>query len=242
MVRRRAKTTQLFVYMNNILVGNLIRKSSRDLEFHYHEAWLEHENARPISLSMPLREKAYTGDIVSHYFDNLLPDNDKVLDRIQREFGAESKRSFDLLFHIGADCVGALQFLSQEISENTQGIQADPIDDSSIAKMLKNYRTEPLGMALESDFRISLAGAQEKTALLWHQGKWWRPRGGTPTTHIIKQPIGVIKEYNIDLSESVENEWLCLKILSSFDLPASHAKIVCFDDLKTLVVERFDRK
>jgi len=35
---------------------------------------------------------------------------------------------------------------------------------------------------------------------------------GTPTTHIIKQPIGVIKEYNIDLSDSVENEWLCLKI------------------------------
>ncbi len=239
---RRSKKTQLYVYMNNMLVGKLVRKSSRDLEFQYHLSWLERENARPISLSMPMREKTYSGDVVSHFFDNLLPDNDKILDRIQKEFGADSKRSFDLLYHIGADCVGALQFLREEIPEVFQGIQADPIDDISIAKLLKNYRTEPLGMVPEIDFRISLAGAQEKTALLWYKNKWLRPKGGTPTTHIIKQPIGLIKEYNIDLSESVENEWLCLKIISYFNLPVCHATITMFDDVKTLVVERFDRK
>ncbi|MDQ2994643.1 MAG: type II toxin-antitoxin system HipA family toxin [Pseudomonadota bacterium] len=234
--------TQLYVYMNDILVGTLVRKSSRDLEFHYHPSWLERENARPISLSMPIREKAYSGDVVNYFFDNLLPDNDKILDRIQREFGANSKKSFDLLYHIGADCVGALQFLPENVPSTSPRLQADLVDDASIAKLLKNYRTEPLGMAAENDFRISLAGAQEKTALLWYKKKWWRPKCGTPTTHIIKQPIGIIKEYNIDLSDSVENEWLCLKILSHFDLPVSHADITMFDDVKALVVERFDRK
>jgi len=244
MVMRKSKKNHLYVYMNNILVGNLARKSSRDLEFQYHSAWLERENARPISLSMPLREKAYSGDVVSHFFDNLLPDNDKILDRIQKEFSAESKRSFDLLYYIGADCVGALQFLTEEIPRQVQGqgIQADPIDDVAIAKLLKNYHTEPLGMMAENDFRISLAGAQEKTALLWYKKRWWRPRGVTPTTHIIKQPIGHIKEHNIDLSDSVENEWLCLKILSHFGLSVSQATIANFDNVKALVVERFDRK
>ncbi len=239
---RKLKSNQLYIYMNNILVGKLIRKSSRDLEFHYDDTWLERENSRPISLSMPMREKSFSGDVVSNFFDNLLPDNDKILDRIQSEFNAESKRSFDLLYYIGADCVGALQFLTEETHDQFQGIQADPIDDVSIANLLKNYRTEPLGMAFDSDFRISLAGAQEKTALLWYKKGWWRPKGLTPTTHIIKQPIGLIKEYNIDLSDSVENEWICLKILSHFDLPVCQATITIFDDVKTLVVERFDRK
>jgi serine/threonine-protein kinase HipA len=51
-----------------------------------------------------------------------------------------------------------------------------------------------------------------------------------------------IKHANIDLSESVENEWLCLKILAAFDLPVNQAKIIQFREVKTLVVERFDRR
>ena len=42
------------------------------------------------------------------------------------------------------------------------------------------------------DFRISIAGAQEKTAFLRHQGKWCRPIGSTPTTHIFKLPLGLV--------------------------------------------------
>jgi serine/threonine protein kinase HipA of HipAB toxin-antitoxin module len=47
---------------------------------------------------------------------------------------------------------------------------------------------------LEDDnlFRISIAGAQEKTALLRWKGKWYLPHGATPTTHIIKLPLGLI--------------------------------------------------
>lgn len=42
----------------------------------------------------------------------------------------------------------------------------------------------------ENDFRISVAGAQEKTALLRIGNDWCIPKGITPTTHIIKLPIG----------------------------------------------------
>ena len=40
------------------------------------------------------------------------------------------------------------------------------------------------------EFRISLAGAQEKTALLLWNGHWHVPHGTTPTTHILKPQIG----------------------------------------------------
>ncbi|MBX2834466.1 MAG: hypothetical protein KTR28_05805 [Micavibrio sp.] len=57
----------------------------------------------------------------------------------------------------------------------------------------------------EHDFRISVAGAQEKTALLLHDGKWLRPSGTTPTTHIFKTQIVELPN-GIDLSNSVERK------------------------------------
>ena len=102
----------------------------------------------------------------------------------------------------------------------------------------------PLGQEESGDddaFRISLAGAQEKTALLWHKGAWHRPTGATPTTHILKLPIGVSPQ-GIDLSTSVENEWLCAQIVREYGIPVAPCRIETFGERKTLVVERFDRQ
>ena len=74
------------------------------------------------------------------------------------------------------------------------------------------------------DFRISLAGAQEKTALLRHEVQWLKPRGMTPTTHILKPPIGVLPN-DIDLSLSVENEYLCLKLAAELGLEAARVEM-----------------
>ena len=93
----------------------------------------------------------------------------------------------------------------------------------------------------DDDFRLSLAGAQEKTALLFHDGRWMRPHGATPTTHILKLPLGLVGNKRADLTASVENEWLCLAILRAFGLPAANAEIVQFGAYKVLSVERFDR-
>jgi serine/threonine-protein kinase HipA len=97
------------------------------------------------------------------------------------------------------------------------------------------------GEANEDAFRISLAGAQEKTALLWHKGAWHRPTHATPTTHILKLPMGVNPQ-GIDLSTSVENEWLCAQIAQQFGIEAAKCRMETFGQYKTLVVERFDRR
>lgn len=91
------------------------------------------------------------------------------------------------------------------------------------------------------DFRISLAGAQEKTALLRHDGAWYRPTGATPTTHIFKLPMGPGPQ-GIDLSSSVENEWLCAQILQAYGIPVAECRMATFGEYRTLIVERFDRK
>jgi serine/threonine-protein kinase HipA len=239
---RKRQYQDLYVYMNAIRVGVLAREASGLLVFQYDQGWMHDESARPLSISMPLTEVPYKGQIVENYFDNLLPDSDVIRQRIQTRFNAQSSHCFDLLSSIGSDCVGAIQLLSQSEASDVKKIQAVTVTDSEIASLLKNYRTAPLGMESDSDFRISIAGAQEKTALLWHQNKWHLPHYMTPTSHIIKLPIGVIKHTGMDLSDSVENEWLCLKILAAYGLPVNDARMFAFADMKALVVERFDRR
>ncbi len=97
-------------------------------------------------------------------------------------------------------------------------------------------------MAADPDFRISIAGAQEKTALLHMNGRWHLPHGATATTHIFKLPLGLIGGMKIDMRDSVENEWLCVTILKAFGLSVAHCQPMQFEGMKALVVERFDRQ
>lgn len=237
------KFETLHLFMNREYVGRLIYEKTGIMSLQYDKSWLHNPNARPISLSLPLREKKYSGQSVYNYFDNLLPDSNQIRARIQAKFQFKNSDPFTFLKKIGADCIGAIQLTNEKKITNIKNINSNPISGKEISKILKEYKNYPLGMKGETDdFRISLAGVQEKTAFTLINNKWHRPIGATPTTHIFKRPIGIIKNYNLDLSESCENEWLCLKILKAFDIPVANAVIEYFEDEKVLVIERFDRK
>lgn len=175
-------------------------------------------------------------------FDNLLPDNDDIRRRVAERLGADGTDAYSLLARIGRDCVGALQFLPEgEEPEPMDKIAEQPLSEYQIAALLKDLKRAPLGIRRENDFRISVAGAQEKTALLFHEGQWLEPSGTTPTTHILKPPIGTLPN-GMDLTTSVENEYFCLRLMESFGLRVAQTEIITFGDVKTLVVERFDRR
>ncbi len=232
----------LFVYMNGYEVGEYIQRRSGAQEFIYIDSWLERRGAIPLSLSLPLTDKTHKGDIVYNYFDNLLPDSMEIRNRIQAKFGSRTNRAFDLLSFIGRDCVGAIQLMNERSEVDVKKIEGTQLSEREIADELRNYKTLPLGMSGDQDFRISITGAQEKTALLMHNGQWHRPIGTTPTTHILKLPIGRIEHAGIDLSDSVENEWLCMEILRTAGLPVPTVNMKQFEDIKVLVIERFDRE
>ena len=115
------------------------------------------------------------------------------------------------------------------------------MDDAAVASLIRNLTSRPLWMNEDEEFRISVAGAQEKTALLKMNGNWHQPVGATPTTHILKPAIGRW-DNGIDLSNSVENEHFCLAILGKMGLPAANTEILMFENQKVLAVERFDRR
>jgi len=231
----------LNVFLNSRLVGQLRRKPSGAIEFQYDADWLAWAPALPVSLSLPLREEAYVGAAVSAVFENLLPDNDSIRRRIAARTRADGIDAYSLLNALGHDCVGALQFLPENHAPGPAGdVQGTPISDKKIATLIANLATVPLGISEDDSFRISIAGAQEKTALLRWKGRWYCPQGTTATTHIFKPAIGRIPN-GLDLTHSVENEYLCLKLLEAFGLPVAKAKMATFGEDRVLVVERFDR-
>lgn len=240
---RRPRHVPLRVLMNNRRVGTLSRESSGAIGFAYHEDWLAWGPAMPVSLSLPLREQPYRGEPVAAVFENLLPDSDALRRRVAEKVGARGTDAYSMLSVIGQDCVGALQFMAADRPppEATGPLAGEVVDDGAIEKLLAGLRQAPLGLDRDDDFRISVAGAQEKTALLRHDGRWIKPHGTTPTTHILKTPIGTLPN-GIDLSDSVENELYCLKLLEAFGLPVNAAAIHAFGERKALLVERFDRR
>ncbi|EKS34835.1 type II toxin-antitoxin system HipA family toxin [Afipia broomeae] len=242
---RRPGHQPLRVLLNNRLVGDLRKDASGAISFQYSQSWLNWEHALPISLSMQLREDSFRGATVAAVFDNLLPDSDAIRKRVAEKVGAAGMDAYSLLAAIGHDCVGALQFVASddelESAKPGADLTGEHVDDSAIEKLLKGLVQAPLGLSRDDDFRISVAGAQEKTALLYHEGKWLKPHGTTPTTHILKPQIGELPN-GIDLSNSVENEFYCLRLAAAFGLDVNKATIETFGGKKALVIERFDRR
>ncbi|HCP3472120.1 TPA: HipA domain-containing protein [Escherichia coli] len=91
---------------------------------------------------------------------------------------------------------------------------------------------------------FALTTGTEKTALLRIGNDWCIPKGITPTTHIIKLPIGEIRQPNatLDLSQSVDNEYYCLLLAKELGLNVPDAEIIKAGNVRALAVERFDRR
>lgn len=227
----------LNVFLNSRHVGILRREPTGAIAFQYAPEWLAWANAFAISLSLPLREDRYVGLPVINVFDNLLPDSEPIRRRVAERVGADGTDPFSMLTALGHDCVDALQFLPDGTDPGNGG---NPVTDDDIAGLLDNLATAPLGMGRDESFRISIAGAQENTALLRRDGQWFKPTGATATTHILKPQIGRLPNGTL-LSNSVENEYLCLKLMAALGVPAAQADIAEFGGRRTLVIERFDR-
>jgi serine/threonine-protein kinase HipA len=217
------------------------------MELTYDAEWIASKEARPLSLSLPINLDGtpLKGDRVGFFFDNLLPDSEQIRQRVRTRFHTRSGDAFDLLAAIGRDCVGAIQLLPEdETPKDAFGITATAIDDAAIERALRAAVSGPSVSELDADdeFRISIAGAQEKTAFTLHKGRWCLPRGSTPSTHIFKLALGLVGGRQLDMSHSLENEWLCSRLLAAYGIPSAACEVKRFGSTKALVVERFDRK
>lgn len=249
--RRRSGRRALSLWMNGEMVGTWSKTTSDVDVLSYEESWINSPKARPLSLTLPFLpgNGDHRGAHVEAWFENLLPDSREILARVARRFGV-TNNTRSLLAEIGRDCVGAVQILpADEVPVDLGKLELEPLTSADVARTLRGVTgAAPMNLEGRSDdeFRISVAGAQEKTALLRLNGSWYRPRGITPTTHIMKLPLGLVGNMRFDLEHSIANEWLCLHLLDALGFDVAPTEMATFSDEisteRVLVVERFDRQ
>lgn len=244
---RKSHSQTLMLWANGQHVGRWTIPARGEEELQYSRDWLASPLGRPLSLSLPFGfdDAPLKGPAVANYFENLLPDSAEIRRRVAQRFKTGSADAFDLLSAVGRDCVGAIQLLAEgEAPVGWDTVEGVPVDDEAIERHLLEVVTPNRFAGAgdpDDDFRISLAGAQEKDAFLWWNGAWLKPRGATPTTHIFKLPIGLVGGRRADFTTSVDNEWLCMKLLKAYGLDVAEVDIQTFGSQRVLVVERFDR-
>ena len=66
----------LYVFYENQRVGVFSRDENLVSSFSYDEQWQVGKNSFPLSLAMPLSERAFNNRITLSFFENLLPEGD----------------------------------------------------------------------------------------------------------------------------------------------------------------------
>jgi serine/threonine-protein kinase HipA len=221
----------LDVYWDAELAGRLMQNTAGVLSFSYDFSFL-HSAPSGISISMPLQEPVFEGDLVKAFFSGLLPE-ENVRIRLSKYLGVSDKNSFALLKAIGGECAGALSLYPA--GERPPLVNVDDVeilDDIRLAEILELIKRRPF-LAGEG-LRLSLAGAQDKLAVGFEKGRVLLMRGGQPTTHILKPIIDRI-------TDSVHNELFCMRLAKMVGLDVPFADIHFVNGTPYYIVERYDR-
>src|SRR5919108_3806323 len=94
-------------------VAGTLQGDGTHARFAYAPEWLEDAGAYPLSESMPAAPTVYTGRRVINFLWGLMPDNARVLDAWGRRFQVSARNPIALLSHVGEDCAGAVQFVTE---------------------------------------------------------------------------------------------------------------------------------
>lgn len=229
---------KLAVYLGENLAGHLTSTADKGVVFSYDPIYLN-AGLPPISLSLPLRADEFSQKQCLPFFEGLLPEGD-VKRRISDYLHISETSTLKLLQELGGECAGLVSILPEGEENKTKNVydfsslNYDSLSEKKLAEYIANINTRPLLKAKEQ-LRLSLAGAQEKLPLTYVDGKYYLPKNGAPSTHIVK-PTG-----SGELSSLAANEHICTKLAEYCGLPISKTELKRIDDVEFLLINRYDR-
>lgn len=97
------------VRIDGIAVGTL-QEEEQGSVFAYLPEWLEHPEAVPVSLTLPLRAEPYVSRSLHPFFQNLLPEG-WLLELATKKLKISKDDAFGLLLATCADCIGAVEIV-----------------------------------------------------------------------------------------------------------------------------------
>ena len=215
-------------------VGRL-REANGLWAFAYDQAWRDAPEAFDLAPSLPRS----SGEIVDGasqrpvqwFFDNLLPE-DAARELLARDAGIAAADSFGLLQRYGPESAGSLTLLAPGTALDAGGLRALP--DAELSQRIRNLPRVPLMRGAPK--RMSMAGAQHKLAVVWHEGALFEPVGRTASTHLLKPDHQDLDAY----PHSVANEWFTMRLAAAVGLEVPEARMHRVPE-PVYLVRRFDR-
>ena len=104
------------VYIEKILAGMIEQKEGL-YSFTYDEKYLDSENPKPISLTLPLRKKTYEYKTMIPFFDGLIPEG-WLLNIITDNWKINPRDRMSLLLLACKDCIGNVSVVDIDNDED----------------------------------------------------------------------------------------------------------------------------
>jgi serine/threonine-protein kinase HipA len=203
------------------------------LSFQYRPGWLAQPKAVALSQSLPLRPEPFDDHECRAFFAGLLPEG-HLRRLIAQQYQVSSQNDFALLHAIGGECAGAITFVpdGQPVATALQAA-VEWLTEQQLMALLDELPRRPM-LAGRDGIRLSLAGAQDKLPVVFDGQRIGLPKGGQPSTHILKPAIASVED-------SVINEGFCMALAQAMGMPAAKAQFFSVDDRHVLLVARYDR-
>lgn len=226
----------LNLFYNDELVGVLTEDDEERLSFSYSDSWLNIENSFAISVNLPLKSTLYGHMQAKAFFENLLPEGE-VKKAIESFSQKNVTDEFHFLKEFGVDCAGAFILSSAEGPKPEEEFTSKEIKVEKIYDYLREKRPLTGTIINEEGGRFSLAGAQDKFAVIYKKNRLFIPLNGEPTTHILKPEV----RYHRNTEDTPYNEHFCMKLAALIGLNVPKT-ILIPGEYPLYIVERFDRK
>ncbi len=234
---------ELNLWYEQQLVGYLWRNDLDRIGFRYDDFWLRNESCFPISLQLPLRKAEFLPDegVAHRFFANLLPEGQARTNIVNSLKITDS--DFALLKAIGGECAGAfniLPYTSEPLSATEWKYKT--LSEEELQTLI-NRQGQIYSFANNEGLplRLSLAGAQNKCAVLIKEDAFFLPENEAPTSHILKFQIA-------GFNHVPAYETVLMKLAQSLGLPVAEIELRALGGLPAdnpehsfVVIKRYDR-
>ena len=227
--------SKLVVYYEERIVGSLEFDKEERLSFQYDSSWLSFKNRFPLSIALVLDDKVYGHIETKSFFENLLPEGE-IKELLESHGKSSIKSEFGFLQEFGGDCAGAFKILPEKVKTPKTTKPKKELKLEVIYNYLNEKKSLTDVILNKEGGKFSLAGAQDKFAVIFEGNKIYLPLDGSPTTHIIKPYV----RYFNSTHDTPYNEYLCMKLAGAVGLNVPAADII-EGQYPLFIVERFDR-
>lgn len=216
-------------------VGSIYGTNYEDACFRYSTEYIEDNESKAISMSLPVRKGSFTPEETRSFFEGLLPEGytRKTLSECM-SIGEEDYTG--LLAVLGKECLGAIRIYGDDelIVSSYEKLTLEDVSELAGEGVTKS-------VDLVTRSRMSLTGASGKAGLYYDKKNdtWYLPTGYAASTHIVKQS-------HVRLGGIVTNEQLIMMTAGKLGLDIAKSFIIntgSGDDSDVLfATERYDRR